>query len=441
MLGEIHWAISFILIIVALLLLFTIGVPIAFAMGLVAVVGLLMLPGAGMDTILNEFTSLTYSKVTPSIFICLPLFVLMTEIMSQSGMSRRLIELSHQTMGRLPGSLAVVAIVASTIFGAISGAAALGAMAMGDMLLPECMKRNYDKSLISGAIAAGGTLSIMIPPSFILILWGIIAKVSIGKLFMAGIIPGIIIAIMFCIYIVIRTKRNPSLAPMQPATSTKEKILALGKGWHVAVIIFIVIGGVYSGIASVTEISGVAALSAIILALITRSLTLSSMYTALRKTAEMITMFIMLLIGAYLLIYLLNRLDIPLNISEWVIDHKLTAIQLIIITQLLFFLLGMFIDAGSVMLIVLPLFLPSLRELEVDLIWLGVIISVSTMIANLTPPVGINLFIVQSVGRPYGITFVHVARGIVPFILIMIVGMALVLAFPPLATWLPSMMK
>lgn len=440
MLEDMHWALSCLLIVVALLTMFAMGVPIGFAMGLVGLGGLLLTDG--FEYVIDVAASVTYQKVTPYIFVTLPCFILMTEIMAHGGISNKLVEMAHKTMGRFPGSLAVVTIIASTIFGAISGAAAIGALTVSDMLLPECMKRNYDKSLISGAIAAGGTLSIVIPPSFMFILWAIIADVSIGEQFMAGVIPGIIIAILFIIYIVVRAKRNPALAPSPSVTlSNKEKVVALLKGWQVGLIIFVVIYGVYSGVATVTEVSGVAAATAFILALVHRSLSISGIYHSLKRTAEMLAFFVMLIVGAYLLIHLMGYLEIPQNIAEWVIDHKLSAIQLVIVTQVIFFILGMFIDAGSVMLITLPLFLPSLNELEVDLIWLGVIIGISCMIANITPPVGLNLFIIQGVGKSHGITLEHIIRGVIPFILIMVLGMIIVFAIPSLATWLPSTMN
>lgn len=438
MLNDIPWLLSWLLIFAVLLTLFAMGMPVGFAMGLVAAVGLIF--SAGLDYVIDLLTNFTYVKISPYIFVCFPLFILMTEIMAHGGISRRLVDLAHKTMGRFPGSLAAVAVVAGAIFGAISGAAAIGVITISDMLLPECMKRGYDKRLIAGAIAAGGTLSFIIPPSFMFILWGIIADVPIGDMFMAGIIPGIMISSMFVVYIVIKAKRNPTLAPMPPSTTTVEKLWAIAQGWQIVLIIVVVIGGVYSGFATVTEISAVAAVTALLIAAVNRELSPRSLIDSFGRTAGLIASFIMIIVGAFLLVHLLNYLEIPYNVSRWVVDAELSSVQLIIAVLLLFFVLGMFIEAGSVMLITTPLFLDSLNRLDVDLIWLGVLIGISCMIAELTPPVGFSLFILQGVGRPHGINFEHIVRGIIPFILILILALAIIILIPGIATWLPSTM-
>lgn len=439
MLDELHWALGFILIIASLLALFIIGMPVGFAMGTVAIGWLLI--GAGPDYVINLVTSYTYNNVTAYTFVCFPLFILMAEVMAHGGISRRLVEVAYKVMGRIPGSLAAVAVIAATIFGAVSGASAIGTITISDMLLPECMKRGYDKSLISGAIAAGGTLSYIIPPSFVLILWGIVADVSVERQFMAGIIPGLMIAAMFIVYIVVKTKRNPDLAPMPPAAPLKEQMVTLGRGWPVAVVIFIILYGVYSGKATVTEVSGIGALAAVVLALAHRELSRRSMLNAFTRTAELFSSFIIIIVGAYLLKHLLEYYIIPERMSSWVINADLSSTYLVIAIMAIFFILGMFIEASAVMLIALPLFLPSLNALDVDLIWLGVIVGVSCMIAELTPPVGFSIFIIQAVGKPHGITFVHVVRGVVPFIVLLIVAIALLIIFPDIATWLPSTME
>lgn len=439
MLEELPWSLSLLLIIIVLFSLFAMGMPIGFAMVFVSVVGLLLTDG--LDPVLNTITNIAVTRIKIHLFIAIPLFVLMSELMLHSGMSGKLIDIAHKLMGRIPGSLAVVTIAASTVFGAMCASVVLGAMVMGETLLPETTKRNYDNGLVSGAIAAGDTLSILIPPSGFFILWGIIAGVSIEDLFMAGIIPGILAALFFIAYIVIRAKRNPALAPMVPAVPMREKVIAVLKGWDIILFIIILLGGIYRGIATVAEIGAVGVITVFLIGLIHRSLSLSKIYFALRRTVEMIASVMIILIGAYLFIYFLNYLEIPDHVTSLAVDKNLTALQLVIVVQLIFFLLGFFIEASSVMLFTLPLFLPVLKQLEVDLLWLGVIVTINSMIASLTPPVGFSLFIIQAVGRPFGITFTQIARGVIPYILILIFLMALLFAFPSLVTWLPSTMK
>lgn len=435
---DLPWGVSGAIVLTALIVLLAIGVPIGFSLGLVAVTGLIMVNG--LDSTLSDIAVKSYSEVTNYVFIAFPLFVLMAEFMSQGGVGKRMIDMTQKTLGRLPGSLALVSIGASTIFAAVCGSAAVGAVAISDLLLPECMQRKYDKTLIAGTIAAGGTLSILIPPSFMLILWGIIAEVSIGELFVAGIIPGIIVAVVFSGYIIFRSVRNPSLCPMAPETTWKEKGKALVGGWEIAVIIIVVLGGIYSGIATVTEVASLGALSALILALAHRSLSLPNMIEAFKRSGELIGFFVIIFIGAELFKHLLTYLEVPQGIATTVVDLDLSPIVLVIVIQLIFFILGCFMDAPSVTLITLPLFLSSLQVMDIDLIWLGIVVTISAMMANITPPVGFSLFILKGVGEQYGITFGQIVRGSAPFIALLTFIIALLLAFPPLTTWLPNTM-
>lgn len=435
-----HWSVDWLIIFASLIILFVIGMPIGFSMILVSLVGLMLT--AGLDYVLNMSPVIVYTKATPYVFICIPLFVLMTEFMTHGGISTKLIDISYKLMGRIPGSLAVAAVAASTVFGAMCTSTVIGAMIMGDMLFPETTKRNYDKSLMAGAIAAGGTLSVLIPPSGTFILWGIIAGVGVGDLFIAGIVPGILAAAIFMTYIVIRAKRNPALAPMVPASPWKEKAMAVVSGWDILLLIVVILGGIYGGYFTVVEMSAIGALAALIIGLVHGELfSLSKIYFCFKRSAEMVGSFIVLLMGAFLLINLMSYLEIPQSLADVAVDADLSADVLILVVMVMFFLLGMFIDAASVMLITLPLFLPTLRLLEVDLLWLGVIVTLNAMIATLTPPVGLNLFIIQAVGRPHGISFSDVARGSVPFIILLFIVVGLVWAFPSLATWLPSTMN
>ena len=438
MLLDMPWQLSWFLIFALLIALFCIGVPIGFAMVVVAMAGLFL--SDGFNSLLDVLGFYTYHKATPYVFICIPMFVLMTEFMTHGGISTKLIDMAHKLIGRVPGSLAVVTVVASTVFGACCSSTVLGAMIMSEMILPETTKRNYDNSLIAGTIAAGGTLSVLIPPSGTLILWGIIAKQPVDKLFIAGIIPGILAAAVFITYIVIRAIRNPALAPPVPAVPLKEQLLSIAKGWDIIILIVVVLGGIYAGVADVVEISAVGALIALIIGLFHRKLNFSNIYTSLTRTGSMVASFIILIIGAFLLINLMSILRIPTHLSEYFLDANLSATVLVIAIMLMFFILGMFIDSASVLLITLPLFLESLEALNVNLIWLGIIVTLNAMIATLTPPVGLNLFVIQTVGKRYGVNFTTVVRGSLPFIGLLFVVMLIVWIFPSIATWLPSTM-
>jgi len=438
-LEDMPWAASGILIFSVLVLLLLAGIPIAFAMVVLGITGLLFTEG--LDGTLNFVNTQVFHYASRYTFLAFPLFAILVEILTHTGLSSKLIDIAQKTMGRLPGGLAVVCVGASTIFGAVCGSTLVGTMVMTDTLLPECTKQNYDRSFIAGTLAAGGNLSALIPPSFLLIFWGIIAEISIGDLFMAGIVPGIIIATLFIIYIIIKAKRNPEMAPPPPRYKRREAAISILKGWDLVVIIFVLLYGIYFGVANLTEIAAVTTAFAVIITVAERRLNVSVLYAALRRAAEMVGSIIFILIGVGVFMLLLNDLRIPYEIASWVNDANMSPVLLVIVVQILFFVLGMFIDPMSLILICLPLFLPALKAADVDLLWLGIVVSISCMIANLTPPVGFNLFIVQGAGAPYGLKFTEVVRGSIPFILLMIIGMALVIAIPSLATWLPSTMN
>ena len=433
------WFGSMLLIFMTLVILVVIGMPVGFAVGLVGVIGVFFV--SGFSTLLGDIPLLYVSNLTIYSLIAIPLFVLLVEFAAEGGISQKLCDVSIKIMGRLPGGLAVACTVAGAVFGAISGASSVASIVVADMFLPEAMNRNYDKSFIIGTIAAAGTLSLIIPPSFVLIVFGIVAGVSIGDLFMATVIPGIICTTLFVIFIAFRAARNPYLAPVPPPVPWKEKIRAVGRGWEIALLIFIILGGVYWGVTTVTEVAAVGCLGALIITVAYRRLTLSKASAALKKSSEICGFFFMLFIGAFFFQHLLIYLQIPQHITTWVAELNLSSLETVLAMQILCFALGTFMDTSALLLIMVPLFLPSLKAQGVDLVWLGVSLNMVAMMASICPPMGINNLVLQNQGKPYGITLGQILRGSWPFMFLILITLVLTMAWHPLATWLPGIIK
>ena len=432
------WFGSMILVFMFLVILVVLGMPIGFAVGLVGVVGAIFVSGFGIS--LHNISTFYISNMTNYPIIAIPLFILLVELAAEGGITHKLCDVSLKILGRFPGGLAVACTVAGAVFGAISGAASVAAVVMADMFLPDAMQRNYNKSFIIGVIAASGTLSLVIPPSFVLIVYGIVAQVSIGKLFMATIIPGVITTVLFVTYIVIRAIRDPSLCPPPPHVPWKERIRVVAGGWEIGVIIFIVLGGVYWGITTVTETAAVGCFVAFVISLALRRLNFTSASAALKRATEICGFFFVLFVGAFFFQHLLIALEIPQHITTWFADLNLSAFQTILVMLLLCFLLGSFMDTSALLFIMVPLFLPTLKAQEVDLIWLGITINLVAMMASILPPMGVNLLVLQNPGKPHGITLGPIIRGAWPFMFLIAITLVLVMVWHPLITWLPSTM-
>jgi len=427
---------SFAIFLACLLALLATRAPVGIALATVAMVGtaIFVSPGA-----VSQLASSAFSLSGNFILVVVPLFILMGEVLSATGIGANLFRAAELWLRRLPGALAIGTVWACAIFGSVCGSSPVTATTIGSMAIPEMLRRGYRTSLALGATAAGGTLGILIPPSIAMIIYGVITDTSIGHLFMAGIVPGLMLALLLSGTIVIVVMRNPSWAP--PVTEEPkrgEKWRALGAVVPVLILAVLVIGSIYSGAATPTEAGAVGAAGALVIALGMRRLTMPVLMQSLQKTIRTTAMFLLLLTGGLFSSYLLARLGIPQAMSDFLTGLPLPAWAIMVIINVTLLVLGMFMDPGSIVVIVVPIFLKTIITLGYDPVWFGVIVTIQSEIAAITPPVGFNLFVLKSVVP--GVQLHDVAKGSVIFVIPMLVAIVILTAFPEIALFVPQML-
>ncbi|WP_404383145.1 TRAP transporter large permease [Caenispirillum salinarum] len=416
--------------------LIALGFPVAVAMAVVGVAGFWWLNGwTGAAFILG---SSPFEAIFPYSLSVVPLFVMMGVFAARAGLSRSLFEMVNSFLGHIRGGLAVTAVGACAIFGAICGSSLATVATMGRVAIPEMNRHGYDGSLSSASIAAGGTLGVLIPPSILLVIYGILTQTSIGQLFIGAIIPGVIGAVLYGLAIIFRVKFAPELAPPTPRATWRQRIASVRRIWGVALLFALVIGGIYVGWFSPTEAAAVGAVGAFVLAVISRELTRKSLWDAVRETAALTGMIFFILIGASLFNYFLETTGLPAALISGIEASGLSPTAVLILIMLFYVILGCFMDAMSMILLTVPFLAPVALSLGFDMVWFGILVVTVAEIGLITPPIGMNLFVVQAT-QP-GLTQRMVVRGILPFILADVVRLVILASIPALALWLPSQM-
>jgi tripartite ATP-independent transporter DctM subunit len=420
----------------AFLLLVILRLPIAFAFAIVGFVGVLLLKGVGQG--LSVLGIAPYTWASDYVLIAVPLFVLMGQFAFHSGISSDLYAAGYRWLGRLPGGLALATTLASTGFAACTGSSLASAATMGTIAYPEMKRFNYSPRLSTGCIAAGGTLGILIPPSVIFIIYGVLTGTSIGKLFIAGIFPGLMLSGLFLILILMMCKRNPQLGPRGMSFPWRDRFTSLIGVWGMIALFLIVIGGLYIGIFTPSEAGAIGAFGAFLIALSKRRLTKSALIASLRDSLRITCMALTILIGAMIFSVFLVATDTPAKLAELIVRLPLPSYVILVMILALYIPLGMLMDALPMILLTLPLVFPVIESLGFDPIWFGVLLVIMCEMALISPPVGMNVYIVQGVTKA---PLEEVFRGALPFLLVMIVGVAILVAFPQISLFLPGMMK
>jgi C4-dicarboxylate transporter DctM subunit len=419
-----------------LMVLIGFGVPVAFALGLVgAAVAFLVSPAH-----LAEMGNIAFDTGTSFVFLAVPLFILMAELLSSARFSAQLFEAASRWLNRIPGSLAIASVVACAGFGTICGSSAATAATIGRPAIPEMINRGYNKRLSVGAVAAGGTLGILIPPSIAMIIYGIVTEVSIGKLYLAGIVPGILMTILLGGAIALVAWLRPELAPKGESFTWTERLRALRDTWPVVSLALLVIVPIYTGIATATEAAALGAAGSIVLARVSGRLTWHEFGRALTRTAQVTCMIMFLLIGGFTLGFVLSALGVPQAMSKYIVSLGANPWSVMIMINVVFFLLGRALDPTTIMVITMPVLFPVVVALGFDPVWFGIIITINCEIDNILPPDGINLMVLKSIA-PEGVTMNDVLMGSAPFVLVLILGMAMIMVFPELALWLPRQLR
>jgi len=423
-------------ILVVLLLLFW-GFPIGFSMALVGYVGVwyLVNPTAAFHVVATE----PFNAISSYDFQVIPLFLLAASICLSAGLGRSLLRLAYNLVGRLPGGLAMSTIGACGLFAAISSSSIATAVTIGTAAIPEMRSYKYDSALATGCVAAGGTLGILIPPSGIFIIYGIITETSIAELFVAGIIPGIILTLMFMSLIYIRARLKPQIGPPGPATSLKEKLVAFGECAEIMLLILLVLIGIIVGWFTPTEAGGIAAFGSIVVTLIRRRLSWQGFKDAIVDTVLNTGMIFMVLIGALIMNTFIAMSTIPMELAEIVTSFGLPPVLVVGLIICVYLVLGCLIDTMSMILLTIPIFFPVVTGLGFDPIWFGVIIVLVTEIAMITPPIGMNVYVISGVAKDVPMEVIF--KGILPFVVVEIAFVILLITFPQLALFLPGLMK
>ena len=380
----------------------------------------------------NPFSTIGDYSIT-----VLPLFIFMGSILSQTGISRDLYNTAYKWIGSLRGGMAHATVLACAAFAAICGSSTATAATMGKVAIPEMEAHQYDRRLSAGVVAAAGTMGILIPPSMGFILYGLLTEVSIGKLFMAGIIPGILEAVFYMAAIYIMCRLNPQLGPAGSRTQLKEKIVSLKSTWPVITLFLLVLGGIYAGIFTPTEAGALGASGALGISLVTRKLTWKGFTLAVSETVVTTAMIMLLMVGAFILMHFFAIGQLPNGLRELIIKLNLDKWLFLALVISVYIGLGCVLEIFSVIILTVPVIFPTVTALGLDPIWFGVIMVRVIEVGLITPPVGLNVFVIQGVtGYPLGTIF----RGIVPFVIADIFHIALLIAVPELSLFIPSML-
>jgi len=409
------------------------------AIGFVAVAAALLLWGDGGSEMAFS-AAMKLMKWYP--LLTLPLFIYMGYMLSESGIADDLYRMFHIWMGPLNGGLAIGTIGLMVVVSAMNGLSVAGMAIGASIALPELLRRGYDKVMVTGVIQAGSSLGILVPPSVVLVLYGMIARQPVGQLWLAGVFPGLLMASLFILYIVIRCKLQPELGPALPKEERdigwRKKLSLLRAGILPLLIFFSMTGLFLMGITSLVESSAVGAFAATLAALIKRRLTRTVMHDTIQKTLGISCMFMWIILAALCFGAVFDGLGAVKAIEAFFVDRLgLGPWEILIMMQLSYILMGMFLDDTAMLVIVAPLYVPLVGALGFDLVWYGVLYTITCQIAYMTPPFGYNLFLMRAMAPPE-ISLGDIYRSIIPFVLVMVFGLALVTAFPEIALWLPN---
>lgn len=421
---------------VALFGLIAARVPIAVAMGIVGIGGGWAING--FDAVAFILGSLPFETVFPYSLSVIPLFVLMGVFAAQAGLSQSLYQAVYAFIGHFRGGLAMASVGACAAFGAICGSSLATAATMCRVALPEMQKRHYDIGLASATIAAGGTLGILIPPSVIMVIYAILTEQSIGRMFAAALIPGILASLLYMIAIRVQVWRKPELGPADQRICWQGRGQALIAVWPVLLLFALVIGGIYLGWFSPTEAAAVGAVGAFLLALFKKRITKTVLQDCLVETVTTTGMIFLILIGTALFNFFIETTGMPQAMVQYVGELGWSPLLIIILLVVFYIFLGCFMDALSMILLTLPFVYPLILSLNIDPIWFGVIMVSVVEVGLITPPVGMNLFVIMAASKE--VTLAKISRGIVSFLIADVIRFALLIMIPALSLWLPGML-
>lgn len=428
-------------LLLTLLLLFLIffGVEIFIALGVAGTLGILLFRGP--DALTLAITS-CFGQITTFELLALPLFVLMGHVLGKSPIGRDLFSAATRWLSWLPGGLAIASIGACTVFGAVSGVSVAGVAAIGSMAVPQMLQRGYSTKIAAGSVVTAGALAMLIPPSVPFIIYSALTGESVAKLFIGGVVPGLVMATMLSAYVFIRVLISPELAPRSAELkfSWQDRWQSLAKIWHTGILIFLVLGSIYLGVATPTEASALGAIGAFVIAGFVYGNMGFRRIVQLLREGMMISVAILIIMGcAKIFGDYLNMVRAPEQVTNFFMSLNLPRLSMILIIQLLLIVGGMFVDAGSLMIITTPILLPLVKAMGYDPLWYGIILVINLELAVVTPPVGLNLYTLRSCCPVLKVE--EIIKASFPFLLVQLACLLLFSIYPPLSLWLPNLIQ
>ena len=417
-----------------LLLLFATGIELGFGMALVGFVGIVYLSGihAAVQLVARDM----YEVITNYGYTVFPLFILMGQIGFNAGIAVRLYDAANKFIGHVPGGLAMATVMGATGFKAICGSAAATAATFASVAIPEMDRYGYDRRLSTGIVAIVGTLGCIIPPSVVLIIYGLVTEQSIGRLFLAGIIPGLIIATLFLGIIYGWAKIDPKIAPLSERSTWKTRMRTLPEVGWILLVFIVVVGGIMNGFFTPTEAGGIGTFAVLLLAIVKRGINFKGYVKSLREALGTAVMILMLIMGSVILGHFIAVTNIPQKTADWVVQLPVNRYVVLFMICVMYEIGGSFIDDLAFMILATPIFYPAVMRLGFDPIWFGIVVGVVVMIGVVIPPVAVCVFVVRNITKePIG----RIYKGVAPFLISLIVVWGLLFLFPQLALWLPSM--
>jgi len=431
-----EWYILFVVVAFAILALLALRMPLGFVFGVVGTVGIVLYSGPSFCLAVAQQM---HDMLSDFVLITIPLFVLMAEVLSSGGFIPDLYNSVEKLTGRMKGSLAVASIMASALFAMVCGSSYVTAASLGRMIFPEMLARSYDKKLVSGSIAAGGSLGILIPPSLAFVIYGYMSGASIATLFIAGIVPGLLLAVLFILSIIVLIWIFPEKAGAGKAVAWMDKIKSLSKVVPVVLLAVVLLICIYLGITTPAEAAAVGTLFSILLCIAYRRFQWSAFLQALKHTVAVSGFLLLLMCTAKVLSFMMAKAGIMYGLQG--ILSSLSPWAFILVLYIVITILGFFLEGTSIIVLTTPVFAPALNAVGFNLVWYGVVLVLFIEIALLTPPVGMNCYIVAEIGKSYGIELKDVFKGIGPFLIALFIEVVIITLFPQVALWLPSTMK
>jgi tripartite ATP-independent transporter DctM subunit len=420
-----------------MLLLSFMRVPIALSMGVIGFAGLWWMKGEGPS--MASVTTVVYESGFQYTLSVVPLFILMGNFVTRAGMSQELYRAAFTFVGHLRGGLAMATVLACAGFGAICGSSIATAATMTKVAYPSMREHGYSDALAAGSIAAGGTLGILIPPSTIMVIYGLMTQTNIGKLFAAGILPGVVAVVLLCAAVQYVTWRDPKAGPAAERSTWRERLRAVREIWAVAALFVIVMGGIYGGVFTATEGAGIGAFGAFCFALARRALTWKTLLLVLTDSARTTGMLFMILVGALVFANFINYTTLPDDLKNFVNRYEVHPMMVMAAICVIYVLLGTAMEELSMILLTVPVFFPLVTHLGFDPVYFGIIIVVVVEIGLISPPVGMNMFVVRSL-LP-NVSTSTIFRGVTPFVVADVIRLAILVAFPAISLWLPKVLN